>query len=380
MEAEALSLSLIEHFSDMPDARSTRARRHPLINVLFIALCGMLCGAEDFVAMEEFGKAKFDWLAQRLDLSAGIPSHDTFGRVFACLDPDAFTSNFLHWVEEIRTQVSEQVISLDGKTLRHSFNNATGLGAIHVVSAWAQKNRMVLGQVKVDAKSNEITAIPALLHLLDITGCIVTIDAMGCQKTIAAQIIGQRGDYVLALKENQPTLHADVAALFEHATNHRFEDRPHDVAQTQEKDHGRIETRRCTVMSLSDLHGLWEDIARAWSGLQTLVCLERTRQMGTKIEKETSYYLSSLAADAKKHLKSVRAHWGIENSLHWVLDVAFREDDSRVRTDHAPQNLATLRHLALNTLRQDKKSKVGIKNRRLRAGWDMEYLEKLLTA
>jgi predicted transposase YbfD/YdcC len=339
----------------------------------------MLCGAEDFVAMEAFGKAKYDWLARRLDLSEGIPSHDTFGRVFALLDPHAFTRCFLAWVEAIRTQVSEQVIALDGKTLRHSFDTATGKAAIHMVSAWAQQNRMVLGQVKVDAKSNEITALPTLLHLLDLTGCIVTIDAMGCQKAIAAQIIKQGGDYVLALKDNQPALAADVQALFEHARAHRFEERPHDSAQTLDTDHGRIETRYCTVMALASLHDLWQDVEAEWAGLRTLVCIERQRQLGGQLSRETHYYLSSLPADASQHLKVVRAHWGIENQLHWVLDVAFHEDACRVRTDHAPQNLATLRHLVLNLLRQDKAGTGGIKNRRLQAGWDDRYLEKLLT-
>lgn len=374
-----MSCALIDHLSELPDSPSTRARRPPLINILFIAVCAMLSGAKDFVAMEAFGKAKFEWLALRLDLSAGIPSHDTFGRVFALLDPHAFTQCFLRWVEAIRTQVGAQGISLDGKTLRHSFDTATGQAAIHMVSAWAQQNRMVLGQVKVDAKSNEITAIPALLHLLDLTGCIVTLDAMGGQKAIAAQIIQQGGDYVLALKDNQPALAAEVQALFEHAQAHRFEERPHDSAQTLDKDHGRIETRHCTVMALSSLHALWQDVAQEWSGLRTLVRLQRQRQIGSHLSSETHSYLWSLPAKAQQHLKVVRAHWGIENQLHWVLDVAFHEDACRVRTDHAPQNLATLRHLALNLLRQDKAGKGGIQNRRLQAGWDDHYLEKLLT-
>jgi predicted transposase YbfD/YdcC len=372
------SRSLLDHFAQVPDARSSRARRHPLINILFIALCATLCGAEDFVAMERFGNAKKDWLAKFLDLRAGIPAHDTFGRVFAHLDPDAFTRCFLAWVEALRTQVSEQVLALDGKTLRHSFDTASGRGAIHMVSAWAHKNRLVLAQVKVDAKSNEITAIPTLLQMLDLQGCIVTLDAMGCQKTIAAQIIQQGGDYVLGLKDNHPHLATDVAALFAHAKVHRFEARPHDQAKTLQKDHGRIETRHCTVMALAWLHGFFDDVAAEWPGLQSLVRLESTRQIGDKISHDTRYYLSSLAPQAKKHLQVVRAHWGIENRVHWVLDVAFDEDACRVRTEHAPQNLATLRHLTLNLLGQDKKSKVGIKNRRLQAGWDNAYLEKLL--
>jgi predicted transposase YbfD/YdcC len=371
--------SLIEHFSQVPDPRTGRALRYPLLTILFCSLCAMLCGAEDFVAFEEFTEAKFEWLAQRVDLSAGVPSHDTFGRVFALIDPQAFTNCFLRWVEAIRTHLGPDIISLDGKTLRHSFDTATNKNAIHMVSAWSRHNRLVLGQVKVDDKSNEITAIPALLHLLDITGCIITIDAMGCQKAITAQIIGQGGDYVLCVKDNHPHLAQDIENLFTHAKAHRFEEIVHDTAQTLDKDHGRIETRTATVIGLCALGDLWEDVSAQWQGLQSLVQIERTRQLGDKTESETHYYISSLAPEARKHLHVIRSHWGIENSLHWVLDVAFREDECRVRTGHADQNLASLRHITLNLLRQDKRSKVGIKNRRLKAGWDLKFLERLIT-
>ena len=371
--------SLLEHFGEMPDPRTGRALRHPLLSILFCSLCAMICGAEDFVSFEEFTEAKFDWLAQRVDLSAGVPSHDTFGRVFALLEPHAFTECFLNWVEALRTHLGPDIISLDGKTLRHSFDTATGKKAIHMVSAWARQSRLVLGQVKVDDKSNEITAIPALLKLLDIRGCIITIDAMGCQKSIAAQIIGQGGDYVLSVKDNHPHLAQDMAGLFTHAQAHRFEDVAHDTAKTLDKDHGRIETRIATVIGLNALAGLWDDVGSQWTGLQTLLKIQRTRQIGSETTCETHYYISSLPPNAKKHLQVVRSHWGIENSLHWVLDVAFREDDCRVRMGHADQNLASLRHITLNLLRQDKRSKIGIKNRRLKAGWDLMFLERIIT-
>jgi predicted transposase YbfD/YdcC len=370
---------LLEHFADLPDPRAKPAKRHPLLNVLFIAICALLSGAEDFVAMEEFGHAKYDWLAQRLDLSSGIPSHDTFGRVFAALDPDAFARCFVSWVAAIRTQVNAEIVPLDGKTLRHSFDSATGKAAIHMVSAWAAKNRLVLGQVKVDDKSNEITAIPVLLRMLELSGCIVTCDAMGCQKAIATQIKQQKGEYLLALKDNHSGLSQDVQALFEHAELTRWENCAHDQYQQSDYAHARLETRCCTAVALVGLGDLWQDVQQQWSGLSSLVRIQSTRRLAGKLSTKTRYYLSSLPADARRLLRVARAHWSIENCLHWVLDVAFDEDACRVRKEHAPQNLATLRHLALNLLGQEKSVKGGVKNRRLRAGWDSQYLEKLLT-
>jgi predicted transposase YbfD/YdcC len=370
--------SLLKHFETLPDPRTGPALRHPLLSILFCSLCAMLCGAEDFVSFQEFTQAKFDWLAQRVDLSAGVPSHDTFGRVFALLDPEAFTQCFLNWIEAIRTPLGPEVISLDGKTLRHSFDTATGHKAIHMVSAWARQSRLVLGQVKVEEKSNEITALPALLHLLDIRGCIITIDAMGTQKAIATQIIAQGGDYVLPVKDNHPHLAEDIEGLFAHCRARRFEERPYASAQTLDKDHGRVETRSVTVIGLAALEGTWDDLRQEWTGLQTLVEIQRTRQLGTETTTEVRYYISSLPPNAKQHLSVIRGHWGIENSLHWVLDIAFREDACRVRTGHAAQNLASLRHLTLNLLRQNRHSKVGIKNQRLRAGWDLRFLEKTI--
>jgi predicted transposase YbfD/YdcC len=368
-----MSLILLEQLAQVPDPRIERNKCYPLLNILFIALCASLCGAEDFVAIQEFGEAKKEWFAQKIDISAGIPSHDTFGRVLARIDSAIFSDCFLSWIDAIREVIPKEVIALDGKTLRRSFDKATGKKALHLVSAWASQNRLVLGQVAVEEKSNEITAIPALLHRLDIQGCIVTIDAMGTQKAIAKQIQEQEGHYILALKENHEKLYEAVAHLFSTA----FPMTSECVTQS-EKDHGRIETRFCRVVSVSCLSG-WEYLTQDWVGLCSFVEVVRVCQQGNGTSRETRYFLSSLESSASRFGVWVRTHWGIENSLHWVLDVGFDEDSCRVRRGNAATNLGILRHLSLNLLRQEKSSKVGIKNRRLRAGWDEAYLERIIT-
>lgn len=376
-------LSVAAAFASLPDPRVERTRVHALSEILVIALCAVISGAEAFTDIEDWGRAKEPWLRERLVLAHGIPSHDTFNRVFSRLDPEAFTACFLRWVEALREPTQGEIIALDGKTLRHSFDTAGGRGAIHVVSAWAAANRLVLGQVKVDDKSNEITALPALLSLLDVHGCIVTIDAMGCQKELARQIVDQGGDYVLALKGNQPTLFADVQLFLDDwaAGNLTVEGQTY---RTFDADHGRQETRRYWVTAdiawLVERHGLG-----TWAQLTSIGMVESQRRNGgpgTPVTVERRYYISSLAADgpagAVRFAGAVRGHWGIENQVHWVLDLSFREDECRVRKDHAPQNLATLRHLALNLLRRDQKTKRGVKGKRLKAGWDERYLEELL--
>ena len=327
--------------------------------------------------VELFAKCKGQWFGRFLDLPNGIPCSDTFGRVFARIDPDRFRDCFMEWVSSVNWLTQGQVIALDGKTLRRSHDRNAGKAAIHMVSAWASENSLVLGQTKVDAKSNEITAIPELLHLLDVSGCIVTIDAMGCQKKIAEQIMSQEADYVLAVKENQGRSLEDVADLFSWGRRTGFEAMEHDFCRTLEKGHGRIETRLCwTIDDPEQLSFL--DTGGDWPGLRSIGMVTAQRRQGDRVSVESRYYISSLESDAQRLLQATRSYWAIENSVHWVLDLAFREDESRVRTGNAPQNLAIIRHMALNLLRRDLTSKTSIKARRKLAGWDNDYLLSIL--
>ncbi len=369
--------SLVEHFSDLEDPRIDRTKRHGLIDILVIAICAIICGADSWVAVELFGKAKIGWLRTFLELPNGIPSHDTFGRVFARLDPEQFQQRFLDWVRAVEALTVGQVIAVDGKTLRRSHDRRQGQEAIQMVSAWATANSLVLGQRKVDQQSNEITAIPELLQVLELSGCLVTLDALGCQKEIAEVIVAQEADYVLALKENQGQLYEDVVLAFEDALAHGWQGIQHDQHKTVSKGHGRVEIRQCWTISGADyvehLRG-----GPDWPNLQTIAMVVAERRVGDQRSLQARYYISSLGNNARQLLHATRTHWQVENALHWVLDIAFREDESRVRKDHAAQNFAILRHIALNLLKQDQTTKVGIKNKRLKAGWDETYLLHLL--
>lgn len=365
--------TITTHFAELPDPRIDRAKRHSLLDILTIALCAVICGADSWVEVERFGHAKLPWLRTFLTLPNGIPSHDTFGRVFAALDPTAFERCFLNWVQSLVAVTTDGVIAIDGKTARRSHDRPAGREALHLVSAWASEARLVLGQVATDTKSNELTAIPALLEALHLSGALVTIDAMGCHTEIAGRIIDRGGDYVLALKENQPTLHELVADHF--ATADPTLVRTH---RTVEKDHGRLEVRTCRVTDDPAVR-TWLAPDGTWPGLGSVVAVTGERRIGESVSVETRYYLSSLGAETERIGQAVRWHWGIENGLHWVLDLAFREDESRVRTGHAAENLAVLRHIALNLLRYEPTAKVGIKAKRLMCGWDETYLAKVLT-
>jgi predicted transposase YbfD/YdcC len=366
--------SLLSHFSALEDPRRAETIEHQLLDILAIAICAVICGAESWTDIEEYGKAKQVWLETFLGLPNGIPSHDTFARVFARLDPEQMQRCFLSWVTAISQLSCGEVIAIDGKELRHSYDTAAGKGAIAMVSAWASVNRLVLAQRQVDEKSNEITAIPQLLSVLALAGCIVTIDAMGCQKEIAQRIVEQNAHYVLALKANQPSLFEDVQWLFEQAMATQFEQVAHEFHQTIEQGHGRVEIRRC--WTLTELDYLVQK--PEWRGLTSIAMIEAQRRINGKVERETRYYISSLSGNAAQIAGAVRSHWSIENSLHWVLDVSFNEDACRIRKDHAPQNFSLLRQIALNLLTQEKTAKVGIKAKRKKAGWDDAYLAMVL--
>ena len=375
MEDQVLP-TIEQHFGDLTDPRVDRTKLHKLLDILVIAICAVIAGADNWEDVEEFGKARLAWFQTFLELPNGIPSHDTFTRVFARLDPEQFQSGFLNWMSAVSTVIGGQVIAIDGKVLRRSHDKGIGQAAIDMVSAWASANHFVLGQVKVDEKSNEITAIPRLLAVLEVAGCIVTIDAMGCQTEIAEQIIDREAEYVLSLKENQGQLYEDVQRLFADLEASQYQAYAYDYEKTVNKDHGRIEIRECWTISDPEILRHLRGFAN-WKNLATVSRIRAQRWIGAAKSSEDRYHLASISG-AKRVLGAVRSHWGIENELHWTLDLAFDEDRCRVRKDHGPENFALLRHIALNLLKQEKTCKRGIKGKRLLAGWNHDYLLKVL--
>ena len=369
-------LSLEESFQRIQDPRIDRTKLHKLIDIIIIAICAVICGAEGWEEIEEFGKEKQEWLEKILELSNGIPSHDTISRVFSKIDPQEFEDCFFEWVRSLTESISG-VVAIDGKTLRRSHDRSTGKKALHLVSAWAAGNRLVLAQLATEQKSNEITAIPELLRMLDLAGCIVTIDAMGTQKKIAEQIVEQKGDFALALKKNQGTLYRKVQEAFELAKKDDFSNVKHEETKIEEKGHGRQETRAYWIIDDEAVRSTL-DPNGDWRKLRSIGMVESTRIVGEKTMKQVKYYILSIEGNVEMFSHAVREHWGIENKVHWILDVAFREDLSRIREGHSAHNFAILRHIALNLLQKEKTAHMGIHAKRLKAGWSTNYLEKVL--
>jgi predicted transposase YbfD/YdcC len=368
-------LVLLRAFGELKDPRMNRTKLHSLTDILGIAILAVICGADGWAQVAKFGRCKLKWFKTFLDLPHGIPSHDTFGRVFAALEPAAFEECFMAWVRAVTTASDGRLIAIDGKTIRRSLDTASDKAAIHMVNAWCQANQMVLGQLATEAKSNEITAIPALMKLLDLKDAVVTIDAAGCQKKIAQQIVDQGGDYILQLKGNQGTLHNETVELFDQCLTDDCHGIAYSTATTTDKGHGRIEQRR--LWATTEIQ--WFAEKGKWKNLRSLIRVQAKRTVNGETSSEYRYYISSLGADnASRLLSYIRGHWEVENNLHWCLDISFREDECRIRQGHAAENFARLSRIALNLLKAEKTNDGGIKTKRLCCGWDHDYLLKVL--
>jgi predicted transposase YbfD/YdcC len=372
MEAELkIDLSLLSHFSVIRDPRRVNRKLHHLDKILVVSICGILSGAESWVEVEEFGKANQEWLARLIDLENGIPSHDTFGRVFGLLDPDGLQSCFSRWVETLRQHVDREIVAIDGKTLRRSFDKANGELPFHIVSAWANENELSLGQVAVDEKSNEIKAIPELLKVLALEGCIVTIDAMGCQKEITEKIREKKADYVLTLKRNHKNLNDRAEMFFQEHGKTNFRDLDHEFYETTEKNHGRDENRKYYLTTLTNCL----QPMNGWKDLNSIGMVIATRTVDGQTSSYTRYFISSLRKNSISDFsRAVRCHWGIENKLHWTLDVCFREDLCRVRKDYAAINFALLRKICLNLVKLEKSTKKSFRVKKFKATFSRDYL------
>ena len=370
---------LITHFSTITDKRKSNGIRHKLVDIIVIAICGVICGADDWVMIEHFGNAKREWFETFLELPHGIPSHDTFGKVFALINPHEFQASFMDWVHEIAEITSGQLIAIDGKTVRRSHDRTKGKQAIHLVSAWASRNGIVLGQVKVDDKSNEITAIPELLNLLDFHGCIISIDAIGTQKEIVSTILERGGDYLLAVKQNQGALYDLIDFTYSVDCDNDFKDAPYDYVKKVNKAHGRIETRECWITSDPEYLN-FIDPDGSWHSLKSLAIIKATRVNENETSSQIRFFISSIEVGATQMMGYIRKHWEVENKLHWSLDMSFREDDSRVRIGHAPENLALIRKMALNLLRLNKSKNCGAKTKRLLCAVDTNFLLEILSS
>lgn len=364
-------------FADLQDPRQPINQAHLFIDLLVISICAIVCGADDWEAVADYAVAKEEWLTSFLALPSGPPAHDTFWRVFRHLDAEQFQRCFLQWIASTVELKPGQVIALDGKQLRRSHDQRAGAAPIHMLSAWASENQLVLGQLRVDEKSNEITALPELLAALDVRGCIVTVDALGCQTEVAQMVIDRGGDYLFALKGNHPLLYADSELLFSDLVAAGINLAPACIARDVNKDHGRIEIRKAWVVTDTELLQALRGTEK-WPQLAAIVKVEAERLLPDKRERNTRYYIASFPIQAHQAITMTRHHWHIENCLHWVLDIAFREDECRIRKDHGPHNFAILRHIALNLLKQEQTCKLGLKNKRLKAGWDDHYRLRVL--